>query len=552
MISKDLYLESILDNTPRLLGLLNRNISSSSYGCFDREFWHYNTSDIPCARKQEAVLTLTLLYLIKHEKNRYYQSREILEYIRAALMFWKKIQNNNGSFNEWYPNEHSFVATSFSTYAISESMLLLKRELPEKVYSHILGSLKKAGDWLVKRNETRVMNQQTGAVIALYNLYLLTNDAKYLNASKEKISVLNQRQSAEGWFIEYGGPDIGYLSLAIDYLCKYYKKTNDTIVKEIVSRSLGFIKYFIQPSLVAGGEFTSRNTEYLIPHGFEVFSSNNEDALFIAAAVRKSLLKTDSFPNLFDDRYLTYVGYTWLQAYMDANPELNGKTDVTINRYFDKSFEKFFEESGLVIINDENKHLVVNMKKGGSFRLFDKRSRRTYSDSGILVESRDRWYTSGWLSTAGQYTITDSEITVQGSMWQVPDKTLTPWSNILLRLFQMTFGRSSFISLWIKERLRDLLITKTKPSSMSYNRSMFFKRVSGELLKIRDSVRAQQSSISSFSVFSKDTHIYVPSSRYYVDVKEPGFQKEYSDPVSNVEVEWIITSESKIDFKVNM
>ena len=93
-----LFLNPILNNAPRLFGLLNRNMSSSSYGSFDREYWHYNTVDFSCARKQEAVLTLTLLYLIKHQKNRYYQSSEILDYIRAAFTFWTKIQNGNGSF----------------------------------------------------------------------------------------------------------------------------------------------------------------------------------------------------------------------------------------------------------------------------------------------------------------------------------------------------------------------------------------------------------------------------------------------------------------------
>lgn len=348
MISRDVYLISVLNNVPRLLGLLNRNMASSSYGCFDREYWHYNTVDFACARKQEAVLTLTLLYSIEHDENRYYKSREILEYIRAALIFWTKIQNCNGSFNEWYPNEHSFVVTSFSTYAVSESLLLIKDELHLEEYEEIITSLKKAGDWLSERHEMRVMNQQTGAAIALLNLQKLTGDGKYLEASKGKISLLKQRQSDEGWFLEYGGPDIGYLSLAIDYLCKYYQKTEEHMVKDIIDRALGFMKYFIQPNLVAGGEYTSRNTEYLIPHGFEIFSRQSEDAKFIASAVRKSILKTESFPNLFDDRYLTYVGYTWLQAYQDANKSLDETVDENLSSNFDNEFRKFFKESGLL------------------------------------------------------------------------------------------------------------------------------------------------------------------------------------------------------------
>jgi hypothetical protein len=550
LISRDVYLKPILNNVPRLLGLLNRNISSANYGCFDREFWHYNTVDIPCARKQEAVLTLTLLYLIDHNSNKYYRNREILTYILAAMNFWTKIQNKNGSFNEWYPNEHSFVGTSFSTYAVSEVLLLLKEEITQDEYQLIINALIKAGNWLIEKNETRVMNQQTGATIALLNLYLLTSDNKYLDASKDKISLLKQRQSEEGWFIEYGGPDIGYLSLAIDYLSKYYLKTMDVQVREIINRALSFIKNFVQPNLVAGGEYTSRNTEYLIPHGFEIFSKINEDALFVAATVRKSLLNMGSFPNLFDDRYLTYVGYTWLQAFWDANPELNETVDNNINKHFEKHFRKHFKSSGLLIINDERKHLLVNMKKGGSFRLFDKKAERVYSDSGIIVYAENKWFTSGWLADV-HGEAGDEFITVSGNMWKVPDKTLTPFSNILFRLFQLTFGRSSFISLWIKERLRDLLITKTKPSSMQYNRSMHFNGSSGELLRIRDSVQAEKSSISSCSVFVKDTHIYVPSSRYYTGTKEPAFQKTFSSPVGKVQIDWKVGGESKTEFFVN-
>ncbi len=411
----------------------------------------------------------------------------------------------------------------------------------------VVEALVKAGDWLVSRNETRVMNQQTGAAIALFNLYLLTGNAGYRDSSREKILLLDQRQSDEGWFLEYGGPDIGYLSLAIDYLAKYYSKTKDETVKPMIERALAFIKYFIQPNLIAGGEYTSRNTEYLIPHGFELLSRTNEDAFFVASIVRKSLLSTGSFPSLFDDRYLTYVGYTWLQAFQDANPELDEKVEDTISEHFGRSFRKHFKESGLLVINDEDKHLIVNVMKGGAFRIFDKSSERAYSDSGILVNSENKWFTSGWLADF-QGDVGEGSVTVSGNMWKVPDKTLTPVSNILLRLFQMTLGRSTAVSLWIKERLRDLLITKTKPSSMRYNRSMHFNSGAGELLKVTDSVRAERSSISSFSVFAKDTHIYVPSSRYYVDMKGSRFQKTYSDPVNSVEVEWKIIKGADIVF----
>ena len=77
---------------------------------------------------------------------------------------------------------------------------------------------------------------------------------------------------------------------------------------------------------------------------------------------------------------------------------------------------------------------------------------------------------------------------------------------------------------------------------------MHFNEVADELLKVTDSVRAERASISSFSVFAKDTHIYVPSSRYYVDMKGARFQKTYSEPVNSAEVEWTINKSADIVF----
>ncbi len=77
-ISKDIYLKEVLGQVPRLLGLLDRNAASKTYGCFDRQYWHYHISDFSCARSQESVLTLTLLYTIAHPENKYYNNELVL------------------------------------------------------------------------------------------------------------------------------------------------------------------------------------------------------------------------------------------------------------------------------------------------------------------------------------------------------------------------------------------------------------------------------------------------------------------------------------------
>jgi hypothetical protein len=186
--------------------------------------------------------------------------------------------------------------------------------------------------------------------------------------------------------------------------------------------------------------------------------------------------------------------------------------------------------------------------KGGAFRLFDKTADRAYSDSGILVSADNKWLTSGWLSVTKNH-IAQDVIQVSGNLWKIPDKTLTPVKNILLRLFQMTFGRSSFISLWIKERLRDLLITKTKPSGIRYNRKMIFKDHSDDLLIVKDSVTSEKKTVSSVAAFVKDTHIYVPSSRYYADMKDLPYRKYFPEPVRRCEINWRIIKNRGVELE---
>ncbi|MCK5504916.1 MAG: hypothetical protein KAJ10_07120, partial [Thermodesulfovibrionia bacterium] len=105
--------------------------------------------------------------------------------------------------------------------------------------------------------------------------------------------------------------------------------------------------------------------------------------------------------------------------------------------------------------------------------------------------------------------------------------------------------------LWMKERLRDILITKTKPSDIKYKRVISLKSDSKELLRIADSIEQKNPCISVISVFSKDTHIYVPSSRYYTGMKEPPFYKTFSQPVRSARIDWEIGGDAKAKFIVN-
>ncbi|MBI2065646.1 MAG: hypothetical protein HYT68_01075, partial [Candidatus Zambryskibacteria bacterium] len=197
-IKSNQFLELALTEIPRLLGQLNRNPSSRSYGSFDRAYWHYRTNDISCARYQEAIYTLALLYFSNFEANVYYRDDKVLEWIRAGLRFTATIQKSNGSFDEWYINEGSYVATAFVTTALSQTLMLFKENnMNLEEVSIISNLIENAANFLIRSKEETVLNQVSGAIFAIA---LARKDTKNL------LEEFLKKQNKEGWWSEYGGP----------------------------------------------------------------------------------------------------------------------------------------------------------------------------------------------------------------------------------------------------------------------------------------------------------------------------------------------------------
>ena len=56
------YKQIILLEVPKILSLLDRDEDSPTYGCFDRNFWHYKLNDYSNARMQEVCLILAFCH----------------------------------------------------------------------------------------------------------------------------------------------------------------------------------------------------------------------------------------------------------------------------------------------------------------------------------------------------------------------------------------------------------------------------------------------------------------------------------------------------------
>jgi hypothetical protein len=519
---RELYSKVVIEEVPRLLSLLDRDEESITYGCFDRWYWQYKVIDFPCARFQEACLTLSLLYKNEYPGNLYRHNKKIRDWAFASMEFWSKIQNRDGSFNEAYPNEHSFVATAFSTYAISESLILLEGR---KEYNEVFEGLIKAADWLTRNDEILATNQEAGAVAALYNVYKLTGEKEYLEDIERKLEIISDNQSEEGWFYEYGGPDFGYLSLGIDYLAKYYHRSHDERVTDLLKKSVSFLTNFIHPNGTIGGQYGSRNTEYLIPHGFEIFGRKFPLALAISDIFLKSLATGNGIsPATLDDRYFVYNGYSYLQAYDDyALREEEAKLPTG-------PINVFFPDSKLLVRRTETYQTIVGAAKGGVLKIYDlKTNKHFYSDSGFFgILANGKEVTTQWLDSDIEVVNSEERIKINGNFFLVSSKRLSPLKTIALRGSGLCLGWSSTFARGIKKYLRGLLIRNAKKLPIEFEREIIFKE---DHITVLDRVLSKEK-FDALYLGENFTPIHVSSSKYFLlqdlEQQEDGHKRDYS------------------------
>ena len=487
-----------------------------TYGCFDREYWNYSSTDVSCARKQEAVLTLALVHGLDVPQNPFFDNAGVVSYIDAALGYWCHIQLSDGSFNDLYPYERSFVATAFSAYAVSEALLQLRNTGTAARLRNAdlaVASLRRAGNWITRKVQTPVCNQICGSIAFLQNLYLLTGDAHYLSDIAEKLQTLQHLQTSEGWMPEYGGFDVGYTSVAVDYLGKYYERSGDPCVLAIAGKLCDFLAEFVHPDASFGGEYGSRSTQYMLPHGFAVFAPQIPSASWLNHAVQRSLAAgQDVIPFSVDDKYLLFNGYTFLQAHLTTARAI--KQPATYARPSQRA--RYFEGCKIYVHENDAFSLVVNGAKGGALHLYLKPQQKTVIDSGVLAETvnRRRFVTLG-LDPRNRVTVSqDAAITcilIEGSMRKPFDNQLTLLRNLALRGFQATFGRWPALSHLIKESLRRALITRRGSSPHRFRRTI---KVDATSVEISDELHIAASLRSLVTLAPLDS-IYGESSRYF-------------------------------------
>ncbi|MSU55777.1 MAG: hypothetical protein EXS51_00495 [Candidatus Taylorbacteria bacterium] len=501
-----LFLQRALHEVPRLLGQLNRNPSSSTYGSFDRAYWLHRSRDFSCARHQEAVFALALLYAHPFPGNSYAGDKRVLEWINAALLFAVSLQRSDGSFDEWYPFEHSFVCTAFVTVALAKTILILPEDasLPRE---KVCMALTKAGKWLARHTETTAYNQLAGGVCALYAVYRATKDASFEKAAKQHAQHLLTAQSKEGWWPEYGGPDAGYLSLTVDYLSLYAVWSKDERIFQALRTSTKFLRLCAHMDGTFGGTFMSRNTEYLIPSGVARLASRDVVAKELLLHAHRALKEGKGLqPSNLDDRYVCFLLSNWLEAGLLAG---EAKQHAETSSAVLAEPPLFLSESGIYTERSPRRQIIANMYKGGSFVITTLAGR--YTDSGIETVFSGKPCTTQSLDRRSRVSYAEGKLHVKGYFKPIREPMMRPLLLSAFRIFQLTLGRFETTGTWVKRLLRKKMVSTSVVSDRFFERDIILE---AERIIVIDRFKKENPSMP-VRYGTDASYNFIPSARYY-------------------------------------
>jgi hypothetical protein len=476
---------------PRILTQVCRDPHSEACGCFDRNWWHYKIRDFPSIILQQGGYFLWLLGQTPARAS----DREALNRLaRAACLFWNRRAMRHGAFEEYYPWEQGYPPLAFSTLAL---MKLAAQGVVET--SEIEGGARVAARQLLHRFECQAANQQVAGLAALAwirrSLPALVPEDEFLRLKQRTLGL----QHAEGWFEEYDGPDLGYLSVTLDCLWDLFDATGDADYVASARRALDFMEPFVALTGAGIGMHNARNTDYIVPYGLARFVQQGDPAGgkagSVLAALYRDVGQDHHFLHAIDDRYLChYIGHSVARARL-ALP--NWPEGVAL-----APRDADFPGSGHVL-RAGSIRLILSLKKGGVLTAL--RGDLCVSDFGWNAriggtQFVNHWWTSDWSARAER-----DGWTVSGHLVPHVERESTPVKHALLRAASFTFGRKVIGS------LKGRMIFAAKRSPYAFERRV--QRLENGLRVIdrisglpADAVMAEAPRSSKRHVASADSH----------------------------------------------
>ncbi len=516
---REAYARLALDQLPRLLGNLDRDPFSPTYGCFHRDYWLEKTSDFPDAVRQFSAHALALAYSHPMPGNVYFGNARVLAWAVAALDYWASIQHRDGSFDEFYPYERGWVGPSaFTAYSSAEAFDLLRDDMPDEVAARVTGALRKTARFVGagESEQDHLGNHHAMAALAVHTVARVLGEEPAFEPAYQRVwqGFLTYYDRDEGWCREYDGPDPGYLSAVVSFLGKIYSHRPGPELKEVIDGAIRTCAHFLYPDGGYAGTLGSRNTLHFYPHGFELMAPVNPLA---AAVAEKALASIDRGglvpPPIMSDRYVVYRVPEYMLAYLDHGARPDALPPLPSGTPGQRTV---LARAGVASRTDGRLYTVANMAKGGPVKVFDREQGRSLlNDAGLIGRlGNGRTFTTQWIDADNKVSIEDDLWSVEGVAGYVPSsKVFTPLKGLIFRALMVAVGWHPGLSHMAKGRIRKTLILARKRAPVRFSRSLAFD---GDSVTVTDAVTLLSGGRVASLRIGGEFHVrYVPQSRYF-------------------------------------
>ncbi len=421
---------SLLDGLyPRFMGQIDRDPDSPTYGSCDRGFWMYRLHDFDSGVVQQASLALAALHALAEHTD--FAGCRYLD--RKQAPYWKElaeavnrrnvaVMDKRGLLDEYYPGERSFPASVFASYATLKSAAMLGQQT---IVEH--GRLDATARDFAQREPSPAGNQDSAAAAFLALRVALGRDPS--GEAQAAARRLVERKRFAGRFLEYGGADLGYLTVTLNYL-GYLHADGGIDVSGPLVETARFIADFITPSGHLGGEYASRSTTYALPFG--VLAAARCDP---ALAARLAPLDVADVFARFDDRYLMHYSLASLaMTVLDLHRQ--GRPEVAPTETSGEWSIRNDEAVGLLLARRGRSFLAAAPHKGGSLQVDGPEG--VVVDCGYRIERDGATYATCVLDDGAETRFEEQpgaiELSVDARFLRYKELVASPLKTIVLRL----------------------------------------------------------------------------------------------------------------------
>lgn len=498
----NLYKAILEENIPKLINLYNLDPAAKTNGYGDRLYWGWKVRDFCNATLQGGIHSLAIalnLDLIKQEAI-------ILDLIDRAIQAIDTIKDKSNSVVEAYPNEQSFCVTALVAFDVLSTIDILKDKISDKKRSQYIEIIRPLIHFIENNDEEHAIisnHLATGvAAIAIWNKVSGSHSKRH----ESLLGIIFNHQSKEGWYREYEGSDPGYQTLCTYYLAVANRYLQNEELSSSLNKSLEFLEYFVQPDGSIGGLYGSRNTEVFYPGGLAILANENPIAKRILDGLGTGLsAQVHITPQIIDiGNYAPLVNSYAYAAWMQEDAKSSKQDFLPIH----KNFEKSFEDAGIYICSTEKYYAIINYKKGGTLKVFDKEKKCVdLEDGGWIAKGRAK----KWVSTQHvDQTITFKDQEIRSHFYANNEAYPSPFQFMIIRILSLTIFKSNRIGNLFKKSVVKLLMTGKSKVDGFVQRSFKFTE---EKIEISETIK-RPSSYPNLEQGGKFKSIHMASSGY--------------------------------------